>query len=85
MKKKNLSFCSSEEFYEALYAAIKAAEHFSGPKWYLNPEQACSARIPKAWSCGGSRGMKFPRANYWPNYELPIGPDYAPLLVGGKI
>jgi hypothetical protein len=79
------TFAGYDDFMPAFYAAREAVACRAGRQWYLNPDVAMKARVPAAWvACRVSRGtingprdVNFPRAEFWPEGVLPVGPEYA--------
>jgi hypothetical protein len=65
--------------------AREAAARAVGVRWYLDPAVTVKARVPVAWvACKLSRStstsprdINVPRAEFWPDGLLPLGPEYA--------
>jgi hypothetical protein len=79
------SYTCWDDFMPAYTRAREAAARAVGVRWYLDPAVTVKARVPVAWvACKLSRStstsprdINVPRAEFWPDGLLPLGPEYA--------
>ena len=88
---RRMTFRGWADFQPAYsFACWAASGAGADPQWYLRPDTCLKARVPAAWvSCPlerrasvSPRDINFPAARFWHGGRLPVGPDYAPLMVG---